>query len=180
MTGNNSDSTPRAGEPLTYCDGAHEADEAPVFAARLTPYRSLGPAGFFTVMAVIGITWFVAGMLFMAIGAWPIVGFFGLDFLIVWLAFKMNYRAARAFEDIAVWPHDLLVRQVSPRGKITEHRFNPFWTRFEVVRHHEFGITHMALAGKGRELAIGSFLNPDDRESFAQAFSSALARVKGR
>ena len=68
----------------------------------------------------------------------------------------------------------------SARGKITEHRFNPFWTRFEVVRHHEFGITHMALAGKGRELAIGSFLNPDDRESFAQAFSSALARVKGR
>ena len=176
MTGHNTDSGEGAGSGLTF----GETDEAPVFAARLTPYRSLGPHGFFALMAVIGGTWFVAGMLFMAIGAWPIVGFFGLDFLIVWLAFKMNYRAARAFEDVAIWPHDLRVRQVSPRGKVSEHRFNPFWTRFEVERHQEYGITRMALAGQGRELAIGAFLNPDDRESFASAFSSALARVKGR
>lgn len=176
MTGNNSENDASTRHDLTFgADG-----EAPVFAARLTPYRSLGPHGFFALMAVIGGTWFVAGMMFMAIGAWPIVGFFGLDFLIVWLAFKMNYRSARAFEDVAIWPHEMLVRQVSPRGKVAEHRFNPFWTRFEIDRHHEFGITRMALAGQGRELAIGSFLNPDDRESFAEAFSAALAGVKGR
>ncbi|MCG6859075.1 MAG: DUF2244 domain-containing protein [Salaquimonas sp.] len=157
-----------------------ETDEAPVFAARLTPYRSLGPRGFFALMAVIGGTWFIAGIMLMSVGAWPIVGFFGLDFLIVWLAFKMNYRAARAFEDVAIWPHDLVVRQVSPRGKVTEHRFNPFWTRFVVDRHDEFGVTSMVLAGHGRKLAIGDFLNPDDRESFARAFASALAGVKGR
>ncbi|MEC9344389.1 MAG: DUF2244 domain-containing protein [Pseudomonadota bacterium] len=160
-------------------DGASdEAAGEPLFAARLTPYRSLGPRGFFALMAFIGFTWFIAGMLFVMIGAWPVFGFFGLDFLIVWLAFKANYRAARAFEDVAVWPHQMLVRQVSARGRVTEHRFNPSWTRFEIDRHHEFGITRMALAGHGRDLAIGGFLNPDDRESFARALSAALARVR--
>ena len=176
MTGHNTDSGEGAESGLTF----GETDEAPVFAARLTPYRSLGPRGFFTLMAIIGGTWFVAGIMLMSVGAWPIAGFFGLDFLIVWLAFKMNYRAARAFEDVAIWPHEMRVRQVSPGGKVAEYHFNPYWTRFEVDRHHEFGITRMALAGQGRELAIGAFLNPDDRESFARAFSGALASIKKR
>ncbi len=38
----------------------------------------------------------------------------------------------------------------------------------------------MAVEGQGRTVPIGGFLNPDDRESFATAFSSALAAVKGR
>ncbi len=111
-------------------------------------------------------------------GAWPVVGFFGLDVFLLWFAFKLNYRDGRAFEEVAIWRHDLLVRQVSPAGKVREHRFNPFWTRFKVDRHEEFGITRMVLTAGERELAIGAFLNPLDRESFAREFGQALASVK--
>jgi uncharacterized membrane protein len=154
--------------------------ERPVFAARLVPHRSLGPKGFVVLMAFIGGTCFVNGMLFLSMGAWPIAGFLGLDVVIVWIAFRLNYRSGRAYEEVAVWPHDLRVRQVSPAGRVAEYRFNPFWTRFRIDRHDEFGIMAMVLSGQGRELSIGSFLNPADRESFATAFSAALARAKGR
>jgi uncharacterized membrane protein len=38
----------------------------------------------------------------------------------------------------------------------------------------------MAVTSRYETVAIGAFLNPDDRESFATAFSRALATAKGR
>ncbi len=51
---------------------------------------------------------------------------------------------------------------------------------FSIARHSEIGITRMAVEAQGRSVAIGGFLNPDDRESFATAFSRALATAKTR
>ncbi|MEZ5871460.1 MAG: DUF2244 domain-containing protein [Nitratireductor sp.] len=150
----------------------------PVFAARLFPHRSLGKSGFIILMAFIGVTCFMSGLLFWSIGAWPIFGFLGIDFLAIWIAFKFNYRSGRQFEEVAIWRDNLLVRRISPSGKVDEQYFNPFWTRFGVDRHDEIGITRMFLRGEGREVSLGDFLNPVDRESFARAFGSALATVK--
>jgi uncharacterized membrane protein len=158
----------------------HAEKDAPVFAARLVPYRSLSRRGFVLLMLFVAATCFTSGVIFLIAGAWPVMGFMGVDVAIVWLAFTINYRAAGASEEIAIWPHDLVVRQISPAGRVREHRFNPFWTRFSVNRHEEIGITRMHLHGQGRDLDIGTFLNPLDRESFAAAFGQALATVKAR
>jgi len=152
--------------------------DEPIFAARLTPYRSLGRAGYLFLMAFVGATCFISGMLFLVIGAWPVLGFFGLDILLVWLAFKLSYRSGRAWEEIAVWKHQLEFRQFSPSGKPTIHEFNPYWTRFKVDRHDEIGITRMLLVDRKREIDVGSFLNPLDRESFAEAFGAALTKAR--
>ena len=42
----------------------------------------------------------VGGVLFLLLGAWPVFGFFGLDVLLIYGAFRLNYRAARAREEI--------------------------------------------------------------------------------
>ena len=156
----------------------HDPQEKPIFAARLTPYRSLGKRGFLILMLFVGLTSFISGMMFLMMGAWPVFGFFGLDALAIYVAFRINYRDARGYEEIAIWPHELQLRQVAPSGKTNTHSFNPFWTRFEVDRHREIGVTRMALISKGREIDVGSFLNPPDRETFAAAFGSALATAK--
>ena len=74
----------------------------PFFSARLTPYRSLGPTGFLILMAFVGGVSFVTGIVFMTKGAWPVFGFFGLDVLAVYLAFRWSYRSARAYEEVHV------------------------------------------------------------------------------
>ncbi|MBP0437449.1 DUF2244 domain-containing protein [Tianweitania sediminis] len=152
--------------------------DAPIFRALLTPHRSLGPEGFRVLMAVTVAGSVVCGLFFLSIGAWPIFGFFGLDVLLLYLAFKLNYRAARAHEEVSVSRTALEIRQVAPSGRTREHRFNPFWARFAVSRHDEIGITRMAVEAQGQQVQIGSFLNPDDRESFAKAFGRALATAK--
>lgn len=152
----------------------------PVFNALLTPHRSLARRGFVVLMSVLFAVSFAAGIFFVSIGAWPVFGFFGLDILLIYGAFRLNYRAARAKEEVSVSRTELVIRKTAPSGRVREHLLNPFWTRFFVSRHDEIGITGMQVVGEGHNIALGSFLNPDDRESFAAAFSRALATVKAR
>ena len=155
-----------------------EQETKPEFIAELTPHRSLGRNGFFLLMGFVAMTCFISGMMFLVMGAWPVFIAMGLDALIIWFAFKMNYRSARAREVISVARDELKIQMFDPSGRMVEHVFNPFWTRFEVDRHDEIGITSMRLTTKEFSLSIGAFLNPDDRESFASAFKGALSRVK--
>ncbi|MEO3386831.1 DUF2244 domain-containing protein [Mesorhizobium sp. CAU 1741] len=155
-----------------------KAADEPIFRALLVPYRSLGRTGFWVLMAVVAFMWLGTGALFLSMGAWPIFGFFGLDVILLYVAFQMNYRAARAREMVSVSRTALDIVKVAPSGREEAHRFNPFWTRFRVARHEEIGITGMAVEGEGRQVALGSFLNPDDRESFATAFGRALATAR--
>ncbi|MCC6206023.1 MAG: DUF2244 domain-containing protein [Hyphomicrobiales bacterium] len=153
------------------------ADE-PFFRALLTPHRSLGRTGFLVLMGTLTFGWLVTGAFFLSRGAWPVFGFFGLDVVLLYVAFRMNYRAARAREEVSVSRTALDIRKTAPSGKSQDYRFNPFWAKFAVSRHDEIGITQMAVEGQGRRVPIGGFLNPDDRESFAKAFSQALVKAK--
>lgn len=156
-----------------------DADE-PLFSALLTPHRSLGRTGFAVLMGLLALISLFVGLLFWSIGAWPIVGFFGLDVLLLYGAFQLNYRSARAREEVTVSRTRLDIRKYAPSGRAESHLFNPFWAKFAVARHEEIGITSMTVEGQGRRVPIGSFLNPDDRESFAAAFGRALATAKAK
>ena len=155
-------------------------EDAPVFTAELTPYRSLGRRGFKILLLIAGLLSLVHAFVFLVIGAWPIVFFFGLDYLLLLGAFWLNYRSALSREEVSVSRTDVSVRKFTPTGQITEHRFNPFWARFNVARHQEIGIVSMTISGGGNRIDIGSFLNRDDRETFALALSGALATVRRR
>ncbi|MDK1383868.1 DUF2244 domain-containing protein [Sinorhizobium sp. 8-89] len=155
-------------------------NELPIFVAELTPHRSLGLKGFTILLMIAGAMSLLHIFVFLVIGAWPIVFFFGLDFVLLIGAFWLNYRSARAREEVSVSHTDVSVRKFAPSGRMTEHRFNPFWTRFSIKRHQEIGIVSMWIIGGGRQTDIGSFLNRDDRETFALAFARALATVRRR
>ncbi len=154
------------------------AAETPVFSAVLRPYRSLSPRGFSLLMGAIGLCTFSIGLAFWLMGAWPVVGFCGLDVLLIQIAFRMNYRSARAAEEISLTRDRLSVTRISPAGFATETGFNPYWARLEIDRHPEVGVTALRIASHGARLAIGAFLPPSERETFAAAFSAALAKVR--
>jgi uncharacterized membrane protein len=152
--------------------------EPALFAARLTPHRSLSRTGFALVMTVLGAISFAAGMVFLLIGAWPVFGFFGLDVLLVYWAFRANYRAAAAYEEVVVTPSELRVRKVSHRGQVSEWALNPLWARLEYEIDEEFGMQRLYLVSRGRKLPIASFLPPQERESFAAALAAAIGEAK--
>ena len=158
--------------------GGTQSPEAAIFSAVLTPHRSLGPTGFLIFMLVLGGISFMSGMVFLLAGAWPIFGFFGLDVLLVYWAFRVNYRAARAYEEVTVTASELKLRKVSHHGRVSEWTLNPLWVRLDRDEHEEFGIERLYLVSRGRRLPIASFLGPDEKASFAHALTAAIGEAK--
>jgi uncharacterized membrane protein len=150
----------------------------PIFEAVITPHRSLGQTGFLLLMCAVGVISFAAGMAFLLMGAWPVFGFFGLDVLLLYWAFRINYGRAAAFEVVTVTPIELRVRKVSHRGKVREWALNPMWVRLDKVTHEDYGIERLFLVSGGKQLPIGGFLGPDEKASFAKSLSNALNDVK--
>jgi uncharacterized membrane protein len=156
----------------------HGTADEPLFSAIITPHRSLGSVGFLVLMIAIGGVSFAAGIVFLAMGAWPVFGFFGLDVLLIYWAFRVNYRAAAAYEEVMVTHSELRVRKVSHRGKIAEWSFNPLWVRLDRDTHEEFGIEHLFVVSRGRRLPIAGVLSPPEKETFATALSRAIGEAK--
>jgi uncharacterized membrane protein len=162
---------------MTYDNDARS--EPPIFSATLTPHRSLGPTGFLILMGCLGGASFATGVVFILLGAWPVFGFLGLDVLLVYLAFRANYRAANAYEEVIVTASELTVRKVTPRGRVREEwTANPLWVRLQQDIHEEFGVERLLLISRGERLAIASFLGPKEKQSFAQALNQALFEAR--
>jgi uncharacterized membrane protein len=152
--------------------------EPQIFSVVITPHRSLTPRGFLLLMTCLGCLSFISGVVCVLLGAWPVFGFCGLDVLLVYFAFRANFRAARAYEQVTVTPSELTVRKVSHRGGVRQWTLNPLWVRLERVVHKEFGIERLFLVSHGRRLAIAAALNPDEKATFARALSNALGEAK--
>jgi uncharacterized membrane protein len=155
-----------------------ERAEPKLFSALLTPHRSLNRTGFLVLMGFLTLVSFAAGMVFLLMGAWPVFGFFGLDVLVIYWAFRINFRRAMATEEISVTPSELRVRRVSHRGHVVEWVLNPLWVRLEQKTHVEFGIERLYLVSRGRHISVGSFLGPDEKASFAKALTAALQAAR--
>lgn len=161
---NDTQSQPDKGEPV-------------VFDVVLTPHRSLSPRGFVILMSAVCAVSFGAGLAFFLAGAWPVVGFFGLDVLLIYLAFRLSYRSGRCYETVSLTRAALTVSRVDPRGRSRSWRFQPTW--LQVVMDDPPGYqSQLTLRSHGQSLAIGAFLAPEERRDLAKALRRALAELR--
>ena len=152
--------------------------ETPVFAATLRPNRPLDRVGTGLVVGFVALVATITSIPFVVAGAWPVGGLFGLDVLALYIAFRISARRAQAYEEVVLSRIELLFRKVNWRGAAQEWRFNPFWVRLKTQEHGEFGLVRLAVVERGREVAVGGCLGPQEKQDFALAFSRALADVR--
>jgi len=124
--------------------------EVTIFSAVITPNRSLDRVGFIVLMSLVSFVSFVGGIVFFIAGAWPVVGFFGLDVALLYWAFKLNYAHAAAYEEVTVTAAELRLRKVSHRGEVREWTLNPLWTKLDRETHADFGLLKLFLVSRGR------------------------------
>jgi uncharacterized membrane protein len=149
-----------------------------IFSATLVPHRSLNRRGFLALMGGLIALWLAFGLCMWKVGAWPVLGFGGLDVLAIFIAFRLSYRSARAYEEVEVSRTAIVIRKVMANGRAQEFRFNPQWVRLEVEEIEDEGVVRVALRARDRRVAVGAFLNPADRRSFARAFGAALSAAR--
>jgi uncharacterized membrane protein len=151
----------------------------PLFAATLTPHRSLTRRGYRYVIALACVMASIPGIVFFSMGAWPIVGFLGLDVLAIGWALAASMKSGKQYEVVTLWPDELEVKQVAASGKAEITRFNPFFVKLVIDRDFNERTTALHLRSRETDLTIGAFMNPDDKASFAKVFGTALKKARG-
>lgn len=155
---------------------AYPRPDAPLFAATLTPHRSMAHNQLLMAAALFAGVCAIPAALFLAMGAWPIVGFLGLDVLIIVLAFRASRNAARAYETVVLTPESLTIRHVTAAGKARQFVLDPNWARLAIERTED-GVVDIVVSVRDKAVAIGRFLPPGEKETFAEAFAPALRKV---
>jgi|SRR5690625_210234 len=155
----------------------HNRAQPRVFDAVLTPHRSLSPRAFLLLMAGLALIGLWMGIGLISIGAWPAAGFILVEFLLIYLAFRINYRRARSFETLVLTPDNLELRRVDHHGRGECWNFQPYWLRVQLLPA-DAPDPELALTSHGRSMVIGRFLAPEERISLAAALNEALARAR--
>lgn len=141
----------------------------------LLPHRSLPSRNFHLLMGILFLISLAVGIGFVSIGAWPVVGFFGLDVALVYLAFRLNYRTARQSETIRLAGDVFSVERISVRGERRLWRFQPFWVRV-ILEERTDESNRLFIASHSRRLVIGDFVAPAIRRELAATIRDALHR----
>jgi uncharacterized membrane protein len=144
------------------------------FATSLVPHRSLSPHGFKWLIRVAVLANLAIGLPLMIFGAWPVLGFMGLDVWLLWWLFKRSYLDARRSESLVLTDRELIVERVAPDGEREQHRLDAYWLRIELFGEAE----RLVAISRGNRLVIGRFLAPSERERVAEELKAALAAMR--
>ena len=144
------------------------------FATSLVPHRSLSREGFRWLIRGAIAANLAIGLPMLLFGAWPVLGFLGLDVWLLWFLFKRSYLDARRSETLLLTDQELIVDRVSPDGEREQHRVDAYWLRVELTGEAE----RLTVVSRGNRLVIGRFLAPAERERVAEQLKAALAEMR--
>lgn len=146
--------------------------------AELRPAQALSQRGMLLVMGSMGAMSLMLGLSLSALGGWPVLGFLGLDLLLLWVAFRLYARrAARLRETVALDAARIVVSRTDSRGSTRWWQAATAFARLE-RREQPHGATGLALCAGGASIEIGQCLSPAERDAFARRLERALAEAR--
>ncbi|MBM3647524.1 MAG: DUF2244 domain-containing protein [Alphaproteobacteria bacterium] len=144
------------------------------FSATLVPHRSLSPQGFRWLIKGAIAANLAIGLPMLAFGAWPVLGFMGLDIWLLWWLFKRSYLDARRRESLTLTDRELAIERVAPGGERERYSLDAYWLRVDWDDKEE----RLIVASRGNRAVIGRFLAPAERRALAEQLAAALAAMR--
>lgn len=154
---------------------AMSTDE-PLFEAVIVPHRSLSARGLWWLVATICGLSAATSTLFWWLGAWPVMGFSGVEVLAAILLIRHHAQGVRAREQVWLRPDALQLRRTDQRGRSQDWRLSPAWLRV-VVQERGEGAPGLYLAARGRRMEIAARLSEAEKRDLAEALRAALHRL---
>lgn len=165
------EAAPGAADPFSRAD-------PPLLARTLWPNRSLTATGggWLIGIAAAGFALPLAALAGTR-AAWGMLPFMIVVLLALHWAIGRSWRDGRLSEELRIWPDLITVVRREPKGTVRRWHANPFWVR---ARLYEDGRVekYLTLEGAGREIELGAFLSPWERESLYGEIRAVLARLR--
>ncbi len=149
---------------------------------RAWPYRSLPRKGFVWFIAITALLF--ALPLLAVLGSailWALLPFILLTIGGVWWAIERSYRSGTTQERLELSPQLLRLTRSDPGRADRIWQANPYWIR-AVLRPGPVE-SYLVLTGdheSGREIELGAFLTPEEREALQAELNAEIAAQKAR
>jgi uncharacterized membrane protein len=149
----------------------------PLLALTLWPNRSLTPsgsAGFLLLLA--GCLSIPLIPLLGSAAAWALLPFLIAVLVAVYAALRRNFADGCLTEELTLWPDLITVVRREPRGTVRRWHADP---RLVTVRLSQDARIeqYLTLKGNGREIELGAFLSPEERQELHREITDALRRL---
>ena len=141
----------------------------------LYPYRSLNKTGFFILMFSLGFVSFVAGIIFMIKGAWPVFGFFGLDVLLVYIFFKINFKSGKKKEILILTKNQLIIEFYNSKKISKTYYLDAHWLQIRLSKLKN-EMSKLKISSKNKSIIIGSFLRYQEKIDVVKSLKKALKK----
>lgn len=143
----------------------------------LTPNRSLTAGPTRWLVGGVGLFFFVSGLRFLALGAWPILPFMAIDVALLWWAFRANNAAGRGHERVILADNALTVLRVGARGEERRFGLDAYFARVQ-IEETPLGDAELFLAARGRRVRVGGFLSAPERREVGAVIAAALSAYR--
>ena len=145
----------------------------------LWPHRSLSQRGFTILLLCLGSLAIAIGLGFFLIGAWPVIGFMGLELGVLYAAFRLNYRDGKASEQVMIHATGLDLIRISSKGKQENACFDSHWLSAELLPQKGKRST-LAIRHHHHHHEIGAFLPPAEKQAVKDLINDRLSAARLR
>ena len=153
--------------------------DKPVFSVTIAPHRSLSPLGIAILLGVFSALNLAVGFFFWYLGAWPVIGFMGVDVGLIYLAFRWSNRRARRHEYLVVTATDLQLSRFAENRLIERISFPRGFVHVDIEHDHDRELVgRLYLRSRGHAYEIASFLGGRERLALAEDLNRALVAPK--
>ena len=146
---------------------------------KVYPNQSLTYKGLFFLMLFITIPASYIGISFYFMGAWPVLGFMGLEIILIYIAFKILFKRSESYEHILLDRTKLKIFYNNKNKTLKEIELEPTWLQVKIEDiYKNKGV--LTLSSHGKKIVLGNFLVPEERLKLAKEIRYGLNEWKNQ
>lgn len=144
---------------------------------RLWPYRSLSRRGFAGVMGAAATLLTLPLMTQLGTGGlWILLGFMVAVLAGLWTALQHSFKTGTVTEDLVLTRDLITLRRTNPGAAPQDWQANPHWVRVTLYPTATIR-NYLTLSGNQREVELGAFLQPSERQEIHDRLQQLLAAL---
>ncbi len=144
----------------------------------LKPNRSLTRSTFYLIIVLLLLISISVGTFFYTIGAWPVIGFFGLDILLFTFIFYFHNKSLKISERIILTKKEMVIEKVKPFRKNLIVKFAPpNWINI-TLKKSIYNKTRLIIHSHGSAIFVGDFLTKVEKIKLANSLRDEINKFK--
>ncbi|MDH5188782.1 MAG: DUF2244 domain-containing protein [Rhodospirillaceae bacterium] len=163
-------------EAITINDKQIDGEQTLGFSMILRPRRSADPKVAYILCGWLAAIWCSAGLFFVFMGGWPVMGFFGGEFIFIAIMVRIFIKRTEVVETVEITTNQITVAK-RERGIEEKMNFQSYWAQVHFNGSNTEN-TALEIRSHGEAVEIGKFLSAAEKTRVARQLDDVLRRLK--